>query len=90
MEEEDGAIYDTVQLSDMEFQDSVFYYPCPCGDLFEISLTDVLNGGRIATCPTCSLKIGVRVSLEELNHACSILSIPSEAHIYLNSGIETL
>ncbi len=36
-----------------------FYYPCPCGDRFYISLEDLLNGEDVAPCPSCSLRIRV-------------------------------
>ena len=36
-----------------------FYYPCPCGDRFFVSLEDLLSGEDIARCPSCSLIIRV-------------------------------
>lgn len=35
----DERVYDTVLLSEMEYvdDDHMYYYQCPCGDMFEIS-----------------------------------------------------
>ena len=58
---EDQNLYDTVDLDDMEYDDieDTYYYPCPCGDRFEISQSDVDAGVRIALCPSCTLILGV-------------------------------
>ena len=58
-------IYDEVEIDDMEFEtdDNTFYYPCPCGDKFRISIADLKQGKDIATCPSCSLQI--RIILDE-------------------------
>ena len=36
-------IYDEIEIDDMEFEedDLHFYYPCPCGDKFKISIKDI-------------------------------------------------
>ena len=31
-------IYDEVEIDDMDFEDETFYYPCPCGDKFQIKI----------------------------------------------------
>eukprot|EP00351_Strombidinopsis_sp_SopsisLIS2011_P004033 CAMPEP_0116874142 /NCGR_PEP_ID=MMETSP0463-20121206/5579_1 /TAXON_ID=181622 /ORGANISM="Strombidinopsis sp, Strain SopsisLIS2011" /LENGTH=43 /DNA_ID= /DNA_START= /DNA_END= /DNA_ORIENTATION= len=33
-------IYDEVEIEDMDFDedDNTFYYPCPCGDKFRLSI----------------------------------------------------
>jgi len=56
-----GAFYDEVEIEDMEWDDEVevFYYPCPCGDRFEITKEDLAEGEDIARCPSCSLIIRV-------------------------------
>jgi len=36
-----------------------YFYACPCGDKFYITLDDLKAGEEIATCPSCSLKIKV-------------------------------
>lgn len=59
--DDDYGIYDTVEIEDMDFDDAkqAYFYPCPCGDKFSISLASLRNGEDIATCPSCSLKIKV-------------------------------
>lgn len=85
----DGEIvYDTIELADMEFQDSTFYYPCPCGDLFELTLADLLNGWRIATCPSCSLRIGVCVTDEQFEAVCLSNNVPFETIKLTKSGTQ--
>ena len=58
-------IYDEIEIDDMEFEEDVngFYYPCPCGDKFFITLEDLYKNKEtaesrdkcIAICPSCSL-----------------------------------
>jgi hypothetical protein len=31
-------IYDEIEIDDMDFEEGKFYYPCPCGDKFQITL----------------------------------------------------
>lgn len=33
-------IYDEIEIDDMDFEeeDGKFYYPCPCGDKFQITI----------------------------------------------------
>lgn len=58
---DDGRIYEEVAFADLDFDDSeqMYYYECPCGDLFEISQADLDVGERIAKCPSCSLRLRV-------------------------------
>ena len=60
-------IYETVLLSEMEHveDEQMYYYECPCGDMFEISEEDLANGITIARCPSCSLKVKVDIPLPE-------------------------
>lgn len=56
------AVYhDEVEIEDMDFDEDteMYYYPCPCGDKFQISKEDLENGEEVATCPSCSLIIRV-------------------------------
>ena len=55
------SIYDEIEIEDMSFDKdtSLFHFPCPCGDRFEITLTALRNGDDIAMCPSCSLMIKV-------------------------------
>ena len=56
-----GAYYDEIEIEDMAWDDEkmVYHYPCPCGDRFEISRSQLANYEDIATCPSCSLIIRV-------------------------------
>ena len=69
------SIYEDVKLEDMRFDEDqlMYFYKCPCGDLFEISLEELHDGEDIALCPSCSLKL--RVLYEE----SSLLPLPTEA-----------
>ena len=54
-------IYDEIEIDDMDFEadENTFYYPCPCGDKFRITLMQLKEGVTIATCPSCSLQIKI-------------------------------
>jgi len=56
-----GAYYDEIEIEDMAWDavKKVFHYPCPCGDRFEISRTQLRDYEDIAICPSCSLIIRV-------------------------------
>ena len=55
------SVYDEVEIEDMVYDEilTIFHYPCPCGDRFEIALGDLQDGEDIAVCPSCSLMIKV-------------------------------
>ena len=59
--------YDDVEIEDMEWNDEIqaFTYPCPCGDLFQITKEELKIGEEIARCPSCSLYITVIYNLED-------------------------
>jgi diphthamide biosynthesis protein 3 len=56
-----GAYYDEIEIEDMvwDAEKRVYHYPCPCGDRFEISRSQLRDCEDIATCPSCSLIIRV-------------------------------
>jgi diphthamide biosynthesis protein 3 len=56
-----GGFYDQVEIEDMMFdaERAAYFYPCPCGDKFVITLDQILDGEEIARCPSCSLMIKV-------------------------------
>jgi len=56
-----------VEIEDMEWNEEMqaFTYPCPCGDLFQITKEDLKMGEEIARCPSCSLYITVIYNLED-------------------------
>lgn len=59
--------YDDVEIEDMEWNEELqaYTYPCPCGDLFQITKEDLKLGEEIARCPSCSLYITVIYNLED-------------------------
>lgn len=61
----DELIYETITLQDCHYSESlnVFYYLCPCGDLFEFPLVQLVEGNLVSECPSCSLR--VRLDLKE-------------------------
>ena len=56
-----AAVYDEIEIEDMDWrpQEKKFFYPCPCGDKFQITFEDLLSGEDIARCPSCSLIIRI-------------------------------
>ncbi|CAE7662102.1 hypothetical protein FNF27_06258 [Cafeteria roenbergensis] len=63
-----ATVYDDVELADFDFDEAArtFYYPCPCGDRFFITLDELLDGEDTASCPSCSLRIRVVYDDEDL------------------------
>ncbi|WJZ83773.1 hypothetical protein VitviT2T_003428 [Vitis vinifera] len=59
--------YDDVEIEDMEWNEELqaFTYPCPCGDLFQITKDELRMGEEIARCPSCSLFITVIYNMED-------------------------
>ncbi|RZC77365.1 hypothetical protein C5167_001567 [Papaver somniferum] len=59
--------YDDVEIEDMEWSEELksFTYPCPCGDLFQITKEELQIGEEIARCPSCSLYITVIYNMED-------------------------
>ncbi|KAG8364281.1 hypothetical protein BUALT_Bualt19G0112100 [Buddleja alternifolia] len=59
--------YDDVEIEDMEWNEELkaFTYPCPCGDLFQITKEELRIGEEIARCPSCSLYITVIYNMED-------------------------
>ena len=58
-----SSFYDEVDVEDMAFDAALarFTHPCPCGDVFFISLADLLAGEEVARCASCSLRLKVLV-----------------------------
>ena len=65
---EEAEIYDEIEIEDMTFDSTlqIYHYPCPCGDRFEINISDLRDGEEIAVCPSCSLQIRVIFDLSDL------------------------
>jgi len=55
------SFYDEIEIEDMTFDSAlqIYHYPCPCGDRFEISLSDLRDGEDVGVCPSCSLMIKI-------------------------------
>lgn len=66
--ENGDVIYEYVKLEDFDFEEDIktFFYPCPCGDIFEITLDALLKGETICRCPSCSLRIKVVYQRDDL------------------------
>eukprot|EP01134_Creolimax_fragrantissima_P002647 CFRG2647T1 len=58
-----STFHEEVSIEDMEYDPELqtYFYPCPCGDQFEISLEEVMDGEEAAYCPSCSLILRVIV-----------------------------
>jgi len=56
-----SVFHDEVEIEDFEYdpETETYYYPCPCGDQFEITREDLENGEDVAECPSCSLIVKV-------------------------------
>ncbi|KAJ9110641.1 hypothetical protein QFC19_001470 [Naganishia cerealis] len=61
------TVYDEIEIEDFKWDPraNVFHYPCPCGDRFEISKSQLRDGEDIATCPSCSLIVRVIYEWED-------------------------
>lgn len=61
-------IYDEIEIEDMTYDPAttLYHYPCPCGDRFEIGIEDLRDGEEIAVCPSCSLMIRVIFDVDDL------------------------
>jgi diphthamide biosynthesis protein 3 len=64
------ASYDEVEIEDMEFNEETgtYFYPCPCGDMFQITLEELTEGCDIAKCPSCSLVLRVIYNIEDFQN----------------------
>lgn len=62
-----SVYHDEVEIEDFEFDedDETYYYPCPCGDRFAITLEELECGEEVATCPSCSLIVKVIYNPED-------------------------
>lgn len=63
-----ASFYDEIDIVDFKYypESQQFTYPCPCGDLFIISLEDLRNGETAARCPSCSLVVLVSYGEEDI------------------------
>uniref|UniRef100_A0A336KJI7 ATP-binding cassette sub-family B member 6 n=1 Tax=Culicoides sonorensis TaxID=179676 RepID=A0A336KJI7_CULSO len=56
-----SVYHDEIEIEDFEYdeEEEMYYYPCPCGDRFEISKEELMAGEETATCPSCSLIVKI-------------------------------
>lgn len=62
-----SVFHDEIEIEDFEYdeEEETYYYPCPCGDRFQITKEELLAGEEVATCPSCSLIVKVIYDLEQ-------------------------
>ncbi len=77
------SFYDEIEIEDMTYHEvtTLYTYPCPCGDQFEILLADLRDGEEVAVCPSCSLMIKVifeAVSCPRLRGYSEMLTVGQE------------
>ncbi|CAL5220244.1 g2224 [Coccomyxa viridis] len=62
------GLYDEVEIEDMDWDQEMhgYTYSCPCGDLFQITVDELLAGEDIARCPSCSLFVQVIYDQEDI------------------------
>lgn len=67
-----SVFHDEVEIEDFEYDEEsdTYYYPCPCGDQFQITREDLENGEDVAECPSCSLIIKVIYDAEDFTVQC--------------------
>ncbi|KAL3426616.1 diphthamide biosynthesis protein [Phlyctema vagabunda] len=60
--------YDEIEIEDMTYDEKleIYHYPCPCGDRFEINISDLRDEYDIGVCPSCSLMIKIIYDIENL------------------------
>ena len=63
------TIYDEIEIEDLDYEEyeETFYYNCPCGDRFMITLEQLREGEDIAECPSCTLTIKIIFEEEDLD-----------------------
>lgn len=56
-----SVYHDEIEIEDFEYneEEETYYYPCPCGDRFQITKEELKAGEEVATCPSCSLIVRV-------------------------------
>jgi len=69
------GVYDEIEIEDMEFEEDIatFFYDCPCGDRFQVSLEQLMEGEDIAECPSCSLTIRVIFEKDDLGEFIALV-----------------
>lgn len=67
--------YDELEIEDFTWDAKlkVYHYPCPCGDRFEITKSQLRDGEEVATCPSCSLIVRVIYDYVSCSGVCAVL-----------------
>ncbi|KAJ3271427.1 Diphthamide biosynthesis protein 3 [Terramyces sp. JEL0728] len=75
------SFYDEIEIEDFEYneEEEIFYFPCPCGDKFQISRQDLADEIDVATCPSCSLIIRVIYDVDEFREDGETVDFDQEA-----------
>lgn len=62
-----SVFHDEIEIEDFEYdeEEETYYYPCPCGDRFQITKEELAAGEEVATCPSCSLIVKVIYDLDK-------------------------
>ncbi|KAK2435644.1 diphthamide biosynthesis protein [Trifolium repens] len=82
--------YDDVEIEDMEWNEELqsYTYPCPCGDLFQITKEDLKLAFQATTCYRC---LNFRCTeMERAINFAKTLIYRSREHLVLQIGIEFL
>ena len=69
----DHNMYDEIEIEDMDFEDGIFTYLCPCGDKFQITVDQLKSGKTIAMCPSCPLIIEIIFEIDSIDELVSDL-----------------
>ena len=83
------TFYDEIDIEDFVWDDKLglYHYPCPCGDRFEITKSQLRDGDEVARCPSCSLII--RVIYEWVSgraHLSMLSNTSSNSYVWHSTG----
>jgi diphthamide biosynthesis protein 3 len=61
-------LYEEVEIEDFSFDPKTgeYTYPCPCGDIFKVTLEELWDGEDIARCPSCTLFVQIIYDEDDL------------------------
>ncbi|CAH3039430.1 unnamed protein product [Porites evermanni] len=73
-----AVFHDEVEIEDFEYDEEseTYFYPCPCGDQFQITKEELENGEDVARCPSCSLIVRVIYDMEDFMVAEEVVAPP--------------
>lgn len=86
---ESGPIHDEIEIEDFKYdpETDTFQYPCPCGDEFLISREELMEGGKYAKCPSCSLMVLVIYNPDDLKSIIEVKSAKETRSKETASGV---